>query len=247
MGTFAGGIAHDFNNILGAIVGYGELALQALADETPQQRYVAQVLKSADRARSLVERILTFSRSGLTTRQPVHVQPVVHDAIEAMKVRLPAGIRLEVELNAPEARIEGDPAHIDQLVMNLCANAVHAMPAGGTLRVVLDTLGLGAARSLSHVSVEAGHFVRLAVSDSGVGMAPDLLERIFNPFFTTRKALRCFASVARAGAIVTPVTCTLPVRRLTAGPDTAKGVRVRDAAARHVDYDRGLLHQQLRM
>ncbi|MCP3707124.1 PAS domain S-box protein [Paraburkholderia sp. CNPSo 3274] len=188
LGTFAGGIAHDFNNILGAIVGYGELALQALADETPQQRYVAQVLKSADRARSLVERILTFSRSGLTTRQPVHVQPVVHDSIEAMKVRLPAGIRLEVELNAPEARIEGDPAHIDQLVMNLCANAVHAMPAGGTLRVVLDTLDVGAARSLSHVAVEAGHFVRLAVSDSGVGMAPDLLERIFNPFFTTRKA-----------------------------------------------------------
>ncbi|MEM5327899.1 ATP-binding protein [Paraburkholderia sp. JHI2823] len=188
LGTFAGGIAHDFNNILGAIVGYGELALQALADETPGQRYVAQVLKSADRARSLVERILTFSRSGLTTRQPVQVQPVVHDSIEMLKVRLPAGIRLEVELNAPEASIEGDPAHLDQLVTNLCVNAIHAMPGGGTLSVVLDTVDLDAACSLSHGAVEAGHFVRLAVSDSGVGMAPDLLERIFNPFFTTRKA-----------------------------------------------------------
>ncbi|MEX3953316.1 PAS domain S-box protein [Paraburkholderia sp. EG287B] len=188
LGTFAGGIAHDFNNILGAIVGYGELALQALADETPEQRYVAQVLKSADRARSLVERILTFSRSGLTTRQPVHVQPIVQDSIEMLKVRLPACIRLEAELNAPKAHIEGDPAHLDQLVTNLCVNAIHAMPGGGTLRVVLDTLDLDAARSLSHGAVEAGHFVRLAVSDSGVGMAPDLLERIFNPFFTTRKA-----------------------------------------------------------
>ncbi|MGF6485209.1 ATP-binding protein [Paraburkholderia sp. JPY419] len=188
LGTFAGGIAHDFNNILGAIVGYGELAIEALADQTPEHHYVAQMLKSADRARSLVERILTFSRSGLTTRQPVQVQPVVHDSIEMLKVRLPAGIRLEVELNAPEAHIEGDPAHLDQLVTNLCVNAIHAMPGGGTLSVVLDTLELDAACSLSHGAVEAGHFVRLAVSDSGVGMTPDLLERIFNPFFTTRKA-----------------------------------------------------------
>ncbi|MGU7770534.1 ATP-binding protein [Burkholderia sp. MR1-5-21] len=188
LGTFAGGIAHDFNNILGAILGYGERALTAVAEGTPERRYVEQVLSAGDRARSLVERILTFSRSGITTRLPVHLQPVVTETIELLSVRLPEAIRLEVQLDARDAFVAGDPAHMHQVVMNLCSNAVHAMPNGGTLRVELALQRLEAPRSLSHGAVGSGEFVRLTVQDTGVGIAPDLLERIFNPFFTTRKA-----------------------------------------------------------
>ncbi|NPT56912.1 ATP-binding protein [Paraburkholderia elongata] len=188
LGTFAGGIAHDFNNILGAILGYGERALDAVGEGTQERRYIEQVLNAGDRARSLVERILTFSRSGITTRVPVHLQPVVMETIELLKVRLPETIQLEVRLDARDAFVAGDPAHMHQVVMNLCSNAVHAMPGGGTLRVELTLEHLDTPRSLSHGATGSGEFVRLTVHDTGVGIPPDLLERIFNPFFTTRKA-----------------------------------------------------------
>jgi PAS domain S-box-containing protein len=188
LGTFAGGIAHDFNNILGAILGYGERALHAVVTGTPERRYIEQVLNAGDRARSLVERILTFSRSGITTRLPVHLQPVITETIDLLKVRLPKAIQLEVQLDARDAFVAGDPAHMHQVVMNLCSNAIHAMPDGGTLRVELALQQLETPLSLSHGAVNSGEFVRLTVIDTGVGMSPDLLERIFNPFFTTRKA-----------------------------------------------------------
>jgi CheY-like chemotaxis protein len=188
LGTFAGGIAHDFNNILGAIIGYGELAIHSLTHDAPQRRYIEQVLKAGDRARSLVERILTFSRSAMTIREPVPVQETVSGSIELFKVSLPESIDLEVHLEATGAYIAGDPAHLDQVVMNLCGNAVHAMTDGGTLGVELTTVHLDAPRSLSHGAIGAGEFVRLAVIDTGTGIPTELLERIFNPFFTTRKA-----------------------------------------------------------
>jgi PAS domain S-box-containing protein len=188
LGTFAGGIAHDFNNILGAILGYGERALHAVAVGTPEQRYIEHILNAGDRARSLVERILTFSRSGIMTRLPVHLQRVVTETIDLLKVRLPEVIQLEVQLDARNAFVSGDPAHMHQVVMNLCSNAIHAMPQGGTLRVELALQQLETPLLLSHGAVDPGDFVRLIVIDTGVGMSPDLLERIFHPFFTTRKA-----------------------------------------------------------
>jgi PAS domain S-box-containing protein len=188
LGTFAGGIAHDFNNILGAILGYGERALYAIAEGAPERRYIEQVMNAGNRARALVERILTFSRSGITTRVPVHLQPVVIETIELLKVRLPETIQLELRLDARDAFVAGDPAHMHQVVMNLCSNAVHAMPDGGKLCVELALQHLDTPRSLSHGAIGSGEFVRLTVHDTGVGIPPDLLERIFNPFFTTRKA-----------------------------------------------------------
>jgi signal transduction histidine kinase len=188
LGTFAVGIAHDFNNLLGAILGYGERALHAVVAGTPEQRYIEQVLNAGERARSLVERILTFSRSGITTRLPVHLQPVVTETIDLLKVQLTEAIQLEVKLDARDAFVAGDPAQMHQVVMNLCRNAIHAMPEGGTLQVTLALQRLETPLSLSHGAVDSGECVRLTVIDTGVGMSPDLLERIFNPFFTTRKA-----------------------------------------------------------
>ena len=187
LGTFAGGIAHDFNNILGAILGYGERALQSLPVTSAERRYVEQVLNAGNRARTLVEHILTFSRSGMGARVPVRVSPVVSETIELLKGRLPASIALDVKLNANDIYVAGDATHLHQVVMNLCSNAVLAMPSGGTLDVALDEEHFTFATPLSEGQVGPGDFVRLTVRDTGTGISPEALERIFNPFFTTRR------------------------------------------------------------
>src|SRR5271165_1648355 len=186
IGTLAGGIAHDFNNILGAILGYGELAHQQSAVGSPMRRYLDNVLHAAERAKSLVDRILGFSRSGLGDRVPVNIQSVVEETLELLEASLPAGITLESRIAAGNAAVIGDSTDLHQVAMNLCTNAVQAMPGGGVLHVSLDRAELHARRTLSRGTLSPGPYVRLFVSDSGSGIAPGVLERIFDPFFTTK-------------------------------------------------------------
>ncbi len=186
IGTLAGGIAHDFNNILGAILGYGELAHQQSAAGSPMQRYLDNVMHAAERAKSLVERILGFSRSGLGDRMPVNIQSVVEETLELLEASLPAGITLESRIEAGNAAVIGDATDLHQVAMNLCTNAIQAMPGGGVLRVSLDCSDLSGSRTLSRGSLAAGPYVRLIVSDTGSGIPPQVLERIFDPFFTTK-------------------------------------------------------------
>ncbi|WP_322093748.1 ATP-binding protein [Paraburkholderia bannensis] len=188
LGTFAGGIAHDFNNILGAILGYGERALNASNAQAPEHRYIEQVMNAGNRARSLVERILTFSRSGMVARLPVRLSPIVAETVELLEARLPAGIRISLQLQAGDVVVMGDTTHLHQVVMNLCSNALLAMPHGGTLTVTLEHAYIETAASLTSGPISAGDYVKLGVADTGAGMTTDLIERIFNPFFTTRKA-----------------------------------------------------------
>ena len=186
MGTLAGGIAHDFNNILGAILGYGELAYQHSAEGSALRRYLDNVMHAAGRAKTLVERILGFSRSGLGERVPVNVQSVIEETLELLAASLPAGIRLEKTLEAGDAAVIGDATHLHQVAMNLCTNALHAMERGGVLSVVLERAELSEQRSLSRGTLSPGAYVRLVVSDTGTGIAPVVLERMFDPFFTTK-------------------------------------------------------------
>ena len=185
IGTLAGGIAHDFNNILSAILGYGEMAHKQTAAGTPLRRHIDAVVSAGQRAKSLVERILAFSRSGIGERRAVHVQSVVAEALDLLAASLPAHVRLERELAAGDAAVMGDATQIHQVVMNLCANAAQAMRSAGTLTVALDVVeksGTVAATS----AIPAGSYVRLCVHDTGSGMPPEVLERIFDPFFTTK-------------------------------------------------------------
>ena len=186
MGTLAGGIAHDFNNILGAILGYGELAYQHSAEGSALRRYLDNVMHAAGRAKTLVERILGFSRSGLGERVPVNVQSVIEETLELLAASLPAGIRLEKALEAGDAAVIGDATHLHQVAMNLCTNALHAMERGGILSVVLERAELSEQRSLSRGTLSPGAYVRLVVSDTGTGIPPVVLERMFDPFFTTK-------------------------------------------------------------
>jgi signal transduction histidine kinase/CheY-like chemotaxis protein len=187
IGTLAGGIAHDFNNILGAILGYGELAQEHSEEGSALRRYIDNVMHAAGRAKVLVDRILGFSRSGLGERVHVHVQSVVEETLELIAASLPAGIRLDKKLEAGDAALIGDSTHLHQVAMNLCTNAVHAMGRGGVLTVILEPVLLTESQSLSRGSLAAGPHVRLVIKDTGAGIPHALLERIFDPFFTTKK------------------------------------------------------------
>jgi PAS domain S-box-containing protein len=186
IGTLAGGIAHDFNNILGAILGYGELAHQQSPAGSPIRRYLDNVMHAAERAQMLVERILGFSRSGLGDRAPVNIQFVVEETLELIQASLPPGIRLDSRIEAGNAAVIGDATYLHQVAMNLCTNAIQAMDSGGVLRVILDCAELNEARTLSRGSLSAGRYVRLVVSDTGLGIPAPVMERMFDPFFTTK-------------------------------------------------------------
>jgi len=186
IGTLAGGIAHDFNNILGAILGYGELALQHCTAQSELRRYLDNIMHATERAKLLVERILGFSRSGLGDRIPVNVESVVTEALELLQASLPAGIRLQSKIDAGNAAVIGDATYLHQVAMNLCTNAVQAMELDGVLSVVLERAEVTEPLTLARGSLAHGPYVRLVVSDTGTGIPTAVLERMFDPFFTTK-------------------------------------------------------------
>jgi PAS domain S-box-containing protein len=187
IGRLAGGIAHDFNNILGAILGYGELARDELGEVGGVRRHIDQVIQAGARGKGLVERILAFSRSGMGEYVPLHVQSVVEETLDLLATSLPADVRLESRLEAADTTVVGDATQFHEVAMNLCTNAVHAMAQGGVLTVVLEREAVCERRVLSHGMLGAGRYVRLSVADTGSGIPPAVLERMFDPFFTTKR------------------------------------------------------------
>jgi PAS domain S-box-containing protein len=186
VGTLAGGIAHDFNNVLGAILGYGELALEHAGGNRDLRRYLDNVMHAAVRAKLLVERILGFSRSSLGDQVLFNVQAVVSETLELLVASLPGDIRLNLRLEAGDAAVIGDATYLHQVTMNLCTNGLQAMARGGVLGVTLERTELTHHRTFLRGALAPGSYVRLAVNDTGAGISPDLLERIFDPFFTTK-------------------------------------------------------------
>jgi signal transduction histidine kinase/ActR/RegA family two-component response regulator len=187
MGRLAGGIAHDFNNILGAILGYSELAQSNLAEGGAVRRQIDQVMQAGARGKGLVDRILAFSHSGTGERVPLHVRSVVEETLELLAPSLPTDVRLEKRLDAIDATVLGNATQFHQVAMNLCTNAVQAMAQGGVLTVALTAASVTEHRLLSHGKLGAGRHVCLSVSDTGSGIPPAVLERMFDPFFTTKR------------------------------------------------------------
>jgi signal transduction histidine kinase len=188
IGLFAGGIVHDFSNILGAILGYGEIAQSHLGEGSPARRSLDQIMRAGARGKELVERILAFSRSGMREHVPVHVESVLEETLELLTASLPADVRLERQLSAADTVVVGNAIGVHQVVMNLCTNAVHAMGRKGVLTVVLDRVEVAERHSVSHGRLCVGSYVRLLVTDTGSGIPPEVLERMFDPFFTTKRA-----------------------------------------------------------
>lgn len=188
LGTLAGGVAHDFNNVLAGIVGFGEMAQDAAVPGSAQARHLDKVLQAALRGKALVERILAFSRGGARASTVFELAPVVEEVLTLLSASLRPGVVLERGLEARGARLRGDPTQAFEAVMNLCTNALQAMPAGGMLSVRLERQQVSAARVLSHSQLPVGDYLVLAVADQGGGITAEVMEHLFEPFFTTRSA-----------------------------------------------------------
>ena len=189
LGTLAGGVAHDFNNILAAVIGYGELARDAAADGSAQARQLDQVLQAGQRGKSLVERILAFSRSAPRPHTVFRLQPVVEEVLQLLAGSLPPGVQLAPQLQAPAAAISGDPTLVFEAAMNLCTNGIQAMQGtgrGGSLGVALTVVEPAAPLAVYEQTLAPGRYARLSVSDSGPGIAPEVQAHLFEPFFTTK-------------------------------------------------------------
>ena len=189
VGHLAGGIAHDFNNILGAILGYGELAQRKA--EGDQRRYLDTIMSAGNRAKSLVTQILSYSRAEGAERVPVIVAPVGQEVVDLVRGSSPQSIEVRFNVEgAEEATVLGDPTRLHQLLMNLCTNAVQAMGEGGVLDLTVAAETLDEPRKVRTGEIPAGDYVRVTVRDTGHGIAPEVIDRIFEPFFTTKPAGR---------------------------------------------------------
>ena len=186
IGTLAGGIAHDFNNILAAVLGYAEMAELQLAEDDPARKDIAQIITAGQRATDLIRQILTFSRQKEEELRPVKIQFVLKEALKLLRSSLPSSIDLQQNIDMNCSAVLADPIRIHQILMNLCTNARQAMESGqGILKVSLAEIGTSplAQPENSH----QGRWLDIEISDSGIGMEPQVKERIFDPFFTTKK------------------------------------------------------------
>jgi PAS domain S-box-containing protein len=187
IGTLAGGIAHDFNNILSAIIGYSELALMDLPENSPSRDHVNQIYKAGDRAKDLVAQILSFSRKGQRKLKPFAPSSIIKEALKLMRASLPTTIAIKAEIDSDCGKILADPTNLHQIMVNLCTNALHAIEnEKGEIQIKLARQLLTAEDTAGHLSVQPGAFVVLTVSDSGCGMDEATLGRIFEPYFTTK-------------------------------------------------------------
>ncbi len=187
IGTLAGGIAHDFNNILSAVIGYTEVVLDDMEEGKAKPENIREVLAAGLRARDLVQRILAFSRQDEKEPRPIIVSPLIKEALKLIRATLPSTIEIERDIKG-EHQMLADPTQIHQVLMNLCANAAHSMrEKGGVLSVELDRTEVGLEAATSHPGIKPGPYIRLTVSDTGHGMPPDVMDRIMEPFFTTKE------------------------------------------------------------
>ncbi|MGA2026217.1 MAG: PAS domain S-box protein, partial [Syntrophobacteraceae bacterium] len=190
IGTLAGGIAHDFNNILGIILGYAELELLECAVRDESRDRVEQIRKAALRAKDLVGHILAFSRKHVQERGPVQLGPILKEVLNLLRAALPSTIeiRRKIDLAVDDGDlITADATQIHQVLMNLCTNAGHAMrEKGGILDVSMSNVNFGPHDSTRPPELPQGSYVRICVSDTGCGMDDKVMERIFEPYFTTK-------------------------------------------------------------
>jgi PAS domain S-box-containing protein len=187
IGTLAGGIAHDFNNILSGIFGFSELAKDHLQDPDRAKKDIEQIIKGAQKAADLVQQILTFSRKSTHKKQPISIFHIVKESLKLLRSIIPVTIQIKENISS-RATVMADPSKIHQVIMNLCINAYHAMPeTGGILSIGLKEITFSQEDCIPGGVTDPGRFLRLEVSDTGHGIEAPLLQKIFEPYFTTKE------------------------------------------------------------
>ena len=187
IGALAGGIAHDFNNILAALLGFTELAQLAYTHGNDIGDMLSNIMSAGLRARNLVSQILTFSRQTDIQRTPIVIPPLLLETLKFLTSSLPTTIDIRQHIEDINETVLADPTQIQQILMNLCTNAAHAMEGKGVLDVRLTEITVDSTNFPHYKNLPPGDYLRLTVSDTGHGIGPDIIHRIFDPFFTTKK------------------------------------------------------------
>ncbi len=193
IGTLAGGIAHDFNNILGVILGYTELTCFELPLETPEYSNLIHIREACFRAKDLVKQILAFSRKSKHEKHPVSIGFILDEALKLLRLALPTTIEIKLNINTADGSdlILADATHMHQVIMNLCTNAADAMSKqGGSLEIDLSEISFSSSDMIPFSDLTPGSYVCISFKDSGSGIEPSNLERIFEPYFTTKDLTR---------------------------------------------------------
>lgn len=188
LGTLAGGIAHDFNNILSVIFGYSDMAKRQLSKDSPEYGHITKIFSAAEKARDLVKQILGFTRQ--TEIEKISLQPaiLIKEAVKLLRASIPATIQINQELDPECGLILADPTQFHQILLNLCTNAYHAMEyTGGTINITLYETTVTEDGLSNHKNLTPGRYARLSVRDSGMGISREDMEKIFDPYFTTKE------------------------------------------------------------
>lgn len=186
VGTLAGGIAHEFNNILGAILGYSEMALDTIRQDTPTRRYVRQILSAATRAQQIIDQILSLSRRREREIMPFDVVGAITDVLPLLEVSGTSQINLSTVMPTRPAVIMGQPIELQQIIINLCRNAVEASGERPEIAISVDIVASSTPQFLSNGELPPGRYVKITVTDAGRGISEAVLPHIFEPFYTTR-------------------------------------------------------------
>lgn len=188
IGNLAGGIAHEFNNVLSIILGNAELAMDDVPSSNPARESLLEIRKASFRAKDVVRQILSFARKTMTALKPLEINTIIKESLKLMRASIPAMIDIEPDIPPVPSVILGDPTEIHQIVINLCNNAAHSMKeTGGVLEIGISDVTLDERTASRYEDLSPGDFVKLTVKDSGEGIAPNVLEKVFEPYFTTKE------------------------------------------------------------
>ena len=188
VGRLAGGVAHDFNNLLTVINGYCDMLMSELPTDEGSHELVAEIRAAGERAAALSGQLLVLSRKQVVQAKQVNLNDIISEVEKMLGRVIGEDIRLESVLSPSLGCVLADPGHLHQILMNLAVNARDAMPNGGTLLIETTNVDLAEGFAGPHAEVQAGRYVQLKVTDTGVGMTQEVLSHVFEPFFTTKKA-----------------------------------------------------------
>ncbi len=186
IGTLAGGIAHDFNNILVPIMGYADMSIRDLPDNDRNKMRMELIIKAGTRARELIKQILAFSRQEVLEKKPSSIQAIIRETLDLIRATIPANISIKDKLDGKFGMVMANATQIQQIVINLCTNAHHVMDKGGVITVKLENCKVNDHFILNHPQLGNNSTIKLTISDTGKGMKPEVVNRIFDPYFTTK-------------------------------------------------------------
>ena len=190
IGTLVGGIAHDFNNILGIILGNTELAMDDIPEWNPARLNLKEVRTASLRAKGVVRQLLSFARKTKLEKKPINIIPIIKEALKLMRSSIPTSIEIRQHIKEDIGTILADPTQINQILINLCTNADHAMPDGGIIVVTLKNIELDEKTAAKYSELAPGRYLNLTVADTGHGIFQGDINRIFDPYFTTKEVGR---------------------------------------------------------